>query len=1609
MPVFHYPECSQQPLITLGESDDPSPDPSIWLGGEFYPDPHTTYEVSDDWLLEPLPNQGILDSCKSMLGASISPFDLEAAEELDTTSLISDLLSDRVSEMQTKTVEKITAGSAKLMAYIGNIIVCTTYEQYMLATTQFFLSIAGQGVVDYLMQRQPFQVQGEGDSVMDKLLGYIRSTRTLNSSFFESPIYSFFIDTIGIASLCGVCEGISCKDVTLVSGTFTQHARTSVMVDFPAAVLRSLEFAVEVSIDFFRGASLKRYVYGRGVLTTCCELLSKRTVFRGGLLDRSHNTNATAYLADIRKCLTDMTEYIRRGAGASKSVAIVQRAKLVELEAEVCSAISLSGFRKRPFTILLAGKSAVGKTSCLASLIPALGDRFGYATEPENVATVTEMDKFDPHKGTTRTVIMDDINNAKNPDKLPETPCAKLIRYNNVTPSMAIKADVDEKNVIPIDMDTLIITTNVTHLNAARDSAEPQSILNRINVAVDVRPKEYCRCPKTGKLLRNLIKRGPKNQVLDCPQEAATITYTVKNGKVCWDKSNYLDFDDYQATVLIPAMAKHREIQEDEYKRFKSTQHVKICKECNYRTTQCVCECESDSDSQFSNQGMLTSQIRKLFDTVRGTEELDRQGAGMAVVRLLTFTSSWVYEADVIEKYCNTKISMQFTEWFWKYLDYYEFSILFAVSLLFFECIYFSALFAFIQLVFMLYILYSVLYQTHRIARKIVADTMTESVPNFGAGLLDSLLMLPALAAGFYVVRAMIKNMRVIYPQGNIAPTTIKDIDKRNNEPNEWIQPDHIYTEVLAHHKVCTSTASSVEATIRSITYLLRVPAKEEGKTVRCHCMRVYGGFLLIPRHSFMEMDIEAEGEVSSYVGSLPKRVNPIRFNTDSIRLIGKDQVAISVSGIPDSGDFRYLFAERATPGLVDARIIMPHRDVSPSLNAKYTRAITTECATITGFSGHITSPDQYTAKGDCGCVWMSLGKVNAIIGIHNAGKNDIAVCENVDRGALNSLSEPRILEKMVMESHGYTMRVDPHPPIISIDTKVYDEDIYTGPDIDPHACVNFGQMSEDNRSPIVEVYGTCNNTRAKTYSTIEDTPLSCELAVEGLPQKWGKPKMKPNYNFAETFQTAQHHMKPFPHEALMWAIQDYVDPMVKKIHELAYYCNPLNMYEAFNGRKDDKQHINPMNMKTSPGLGLAGKKIDHADVSMEEDGRKIYTPKPHIVEEVNRIEEVLASGARACPISNGALKDEPTKIGKTKVRVFFVMPMAFLIIGRILLCPILAFIASNPLLSESWFGVRTTTDEWSQAYEYMTDFTTDTFVNGDYSAYDQRINQQLLWAVGCVFSALASAMGFSDYYITMLHAWFADIARPIYAFHGTLLSFVGYQPSGNNGTVAVNGVCNSLIHRLFFYIFWCAKHGKPPPVGCFRDYVRLGVVGDDSLGAVHKSIADWFNMVNLASFLKSYGMKYTMPDKTDEIIPFYNISQVSLCKRTFRVVSGPMYAGIDRVVLAPIEIDSIMKSLHNFHAPQSNPWLVLRGNISQGLRELARNDRDTFYEYRNKIARAVERANVEGIPVPMLEYSYEEWQDDIYTRYQGIVKSATNTEEELDVRIFNNLDTIFE
>jgi len=166
-------------------------------------------------------------------------------------------------------------------------------------------------------------------------------------------------------------------------------------------------------------------------------------------------------------------------------------------------------------------------------------------------------------------------------------------------------------------------------------------------------------------------------------------------------------------------------------------------------------------------------------------------------------------------------------------------------------------------------------------------------------------------------------------------------------------------------------------------------------------------------------------------------------------------------------------------------------------------------------------------------------------------------------------------------------------------------------------------------------------------------------------------------------------------------------------------------------------------------------------------------------------------------------------------------------------------------------------------------------------------------------------------------------------------MRFMGTNPSGQNMTVYINSIVNSLLHRLAFNDTFDVERraeigaelglGRPAR---FRDLVNLMTYGDDAMGSVLEGY-DEFNHVSMANFLAANGMQFTMPDKTSEPRPFMNVFEVDFLKR--KIAFNP---DLD-VFVGQLDENSIFKSLHSILKSKAvEPMEVARMNMEGALRE---------------------------------------------------------------------------
>jgi len=566
-------------------------------------------------------------------------------------------------------------------------------------------------------------------------------------------------------------------------------------------------------------------------------------------------------------------------------------------------------------------------------------------------------------------------------------------------------------------------------------------------------------------------------------------------------------------------------------------------------------------------------------------------------------------------------------------------------------------------------------------------------------------------------------------------------------------------------------------------------------------------------------------------------------------------------------GDMRR-FLPTGIPSDSEASFVLKGKDATISVSKTYfKRELGGICHTsMNNIPGGFYKLPFETADGMCMSPLVSKGRGAAIIGFHLCGEGTEGGCgyvtqDEVERGLQYLEDVPgvvRTCNKGTLPTHQFGKRL-----IESTEVHYKSATRFVTP-----GCS-------------LEVFGTTSG-KSTPHSSVEPTIISKIVEDEtGVPQQWGPPKLKGEgvYPFQVALEQLAHPSQSLG-SIVVRAVKCYRLQFIKiyqKLPKLFTDCKPLTRVQTVSGIKG-KRFIDAMNFNTSPGWPLSGKKtklLVELDPDEYFDVGRPRTFTPEIWEDVERIKEVLMKRERAYCVWKACLKDESTELTKDKVRVFQSAPIALQILIRMYFLPIVRIIQLNPLLTECMVGANAEGPEWEQLNSFMTS-KGENVLAGDYSKYDQRMPAQLVTAAFSILIWVAQTFcSYSNEDICLMKAIVAEVIYPLMAYNGDLLMLFGSNPSGQNLTVIINSIVNSLLLRSCYYTVYAADK-----TGTFTDFCAFGTYGDDVKGTVSPAKPK-FNHISFAQFLAKYDMKFTMPDKESVATEYMEAGSADFLKRS--------------------------------------------------------------------------------------------------------------------------------
>jgi hypothetical protein len=791
-------------------------------------------------------------------------------------------------------------------------------------------------------------------------------------------------------------------------------------------------------------------------------------------------------------------------------------------------------------------------------------------------------------------------------------------------------------------------------------------------------------------------------------------------------------------------------------------------------------------------------------------------------------------------------------------------------------------------------------------------------------------------------------------PEGNLIPSTKKEVEERQAEVNPWLECNPAVHQ-FQEQKLDTMTFDQVVA--RTTRNVVRVIGRTKENSVVSTNAIVYDmGLILLPNHSLERLDPALPVTIQTHPNHVGGKHSVFLTNAQKV---SPDIVIVQYTGGPTFTSMKEFFPPSYVRSNHSSVMVTRNDDGSIKQRTLCTRYHKVLSNGVGSAEGSFHRCSTATRPGDCLSPVIRQTSPCFITDVHMGGSSGGAASFKISREDIEQaiLSLP---QEFSPESKDVYIPVVKCPPI---ETERYGKKLDFSPTIHERSCTRFSRVDEDGRHGRIIPIASHSSTRFQSRSCVQISPLS-EFLEPMVPRKHGPPKIRSDRNHSATYAEAS---KPFDdvHPDIMdWAMRDYVGPIVEEFDRLELgNQKPLSLDEAVNGVPGTK-FIRRMNMKTSIGTFLTKKKINHFEL-VETSPRNRYECPDYIQEEFYRTMEKMRNGIMDRPILKTALKDEPTKLTKEWVRVFMVSPCYNILVGRSLLLPLMEQLYAIPLVTGMWQGVNSVSDEWDQLFHFMREYSEDCCLEGDYSKWDMRMSGQTIRAVAAIFRYFSKALGYSKEDQIAVETYICDVANSTVLFNGTLIAVDGYNPSGTPPTTAVNGIGNNLMQRCAFYVLWKEQHKTPVPA--FRHHVRLGTMGDDAVASVRNF--PQFNMRNIQRVLQQIHLPYTDSAKNvgEKCLEYISIHEISFCKRKWR------YEPLAGMYVAPIELDSIFKSLHCMMESKEEPLDIVVQVVDGALRELARHDDPIFDQYSAYIRSAVEQLEIAHM-VPHLYTTRPEW-----------------------------------
>lgn len=1213
-------------------------------------------------------------------------------------------------------------------------------------------------------------------------------------------------------------------------------------------------------------------------------LVSQENMVYTGTFSDDHDIKT---VGEFRVLLAETIEYIEAKlklkdvSESTKNILRVKHKNLIVIKDKLIAFNNSQNVRAAPWACMLWGATGVGKTCLLALIENVLMRRNGIKSDPKHWVSLNGDDKYmSEYNQTHLGVIMDDTANIK-ADYAEGVSCGNVIKMVNNIPMPVLKAEVELKGKVYMEPRWVIVTTNVKDIDAVRVSNAPISVARRMNLIIRVRVRLAFQLlvggVPTGMLDKSKLKDVGTNDVWEF--DVQTAMPDLERNPDSHD-IKYVDVPGMTG-VGIDALLKyigddsvaHAAGQDKFVKGSRAIFEEELCPHGSYKGVCCDCALENQSmDTVLLDHLMQQKWWRDNWCArAPGVNWFQRQASEQ--VLKYHFSGNWVTTA------------------------------LLGLLVMWTSGLGFVAALAGGPLL-LLSMYAAIVVRGVRYLRilKTISSMSLRDLANYQAkNWMKTLTMLTGVVSVVGILKFALSARGLMENQGSVHSLPKPD---ENPKDNPWVKA-HVVPQEL-HINMHRASHKDLAAIVSSKICSAGFTGPNSGQ--RTCIMPVYANLWLVPHHVVKNCHTKVEGFYVSDPSSISKNFRVFIGPGSWVRIGQTDLALMCIPGAGDQRDLRKLFPITHTKDGVSAEFI--YRDSSCEVITGDVRVeprmvdVIGTSGTYHAMSGHYPFP---TKVGMCGGVLLTNTITPYIAGLHVAGA--------ANGGTFGQSCQVTIGE---IEAAAGELYKDPMNPRCASYTKLELQSskfnvTLTG-SLHDKSPFNF-QESGGN----VLLYGAHNQERRRLRSRCETSVISRVVEeVTGVPSNHAAPMNYGNYKPWNLDAKGMLDVQQLPIEVVRPAFVDYsrdvADILASHPDEVAR-ISPL-IHEAVLSGVDGCVGIDAVDLKTSAGWPYNTPKLRYVDIDpYAVDGiTRVIVPVPEMQAEIDEVESTYREGYRSHLAFRVSLKDEPTKLGKEKVRTIAGAPFALLYLCRKYYLPVAKFIRDHALDFETAVGITAQGPEWDRLAKHLNRRGDGNKVAGDYAAYDTSMCCLVTYLAFAIMIQIAVAAGYSDSDIVVMRSIATEICNPVYEFNGEFVKGNGSMPSGHPMTVFINGIVNCFYVRIAYYIIMLsglvqlAGLGVHPlalaDVPRFKEKVTLVTYGDDNVMDVDRDLP-LFNHTSISEALATVGLKYTMADKTAKSIPYIPLSEVTFLKRSFILDVGT------GCYFAPLEEASLFKMLH--------------------------------------------------------------------------------------------------